>query len=121
MGMNKESILRMARGSIEERVDREVGAVVENILDVNTKPDAKRKITLTLEFLPDADRDNIRVTATTKTTLVPANAVQTSMYITADGKGELVIAEATPQIPGQLDMAGKEQTGQKLLKFAAVK
>ena len=39
--MNKESILRMARGAIEERVDLEVSAVVDNILDVNTKADAK--------------------------------------------------------------------------------
>jgi len=119
--MNTESILRMARGAIEERVDREVAAVVDNILDVNTKPDGKRKITLTIEFVPDAEREHIQINASTKTTLVPTNAVHTSMYITADGKGELVIAEATPQIPGQLDMAGKEQTGQKLLKFAAAK
>ena len=117
--MNKESILRMARGAIEERVDLEVSAVVDNILDVNTKADAKRKITLTIEFLPDAEREPIQISATTKATLVPTNAVHTSMYITTGGNGEMVIAEATPQIPGQIDMQGKEQTGQKLLKFAA--
>lgn len=67
--MTKESILRMAAGAIEERVDYEVTRVVENILDPNTKPDAKRKITVTLEFLPDSERKHIAIAATAKSIL----------------------------------------------------
>lgn len=115
--MDKESILRMAAGAIEERVDAEVSRVVENVLDPNTKPDAKRKITLTLEFLPDPEREHITVNVTTKTVLCPANPVRTSMFITADGDGKMVIAEAVPQIPGQLNMQGGEQEQNKLLRL----
>ena len=52
MSDTKKSILQMAKGAIEERVDYETNRVVDNILDPNTKAAAKRKITLTIEFAP---------------------------------------------------------------------
>ena len=55
----EKSILEMARGAITERVDYEMGRVLQNILDPNTKAYAKRKITLTVEFLPDDERQTI--------------------------------------------------------------
>lgn len=117
--MCRESILRMAQGAIEEKVDYEVSRVIDNILDVNTKPDAKRKITITLEFLPDAERKHIALAATAKSALVPTAAVATSMIITSDGNGEMVIAEMVPQIPGQLNMDGGEQAQPKILRLVA--
>ena len=47
---NRDSIMRMARGAFEERVDYEMDKVIQNILDPNTKATAKRKITLTIEL-----------------------------------------------------------------------
>ena len=41
---NKSSILQMARGAIQERVDYEVSRIVENILDVNTEACVERKL-----------------------------------------------------------------------------
>ena len=49
---NRDSIMRMARGAFEERVDYEMDKVIQNILDPNTKATAKRKITLTIELTP---------------------------------------------------------------------
>ena len=43
----RDSIMSMARGAFEERVDYEMDKVIQNILDPNTKATAKRKITLT--------------------------------------------------------------------------
>ena len=45
-----KSILQMARGAFQERVDLEMAKVIDNILDPNTKPTQKRKLTLTIEF-----------------------------------------------------------------------
>ncbi len=115
--MNKESILRMAGGAIEEKVDAEVSRVIDNILDPNTKPDAKRKITVTLEFQPDAERKRINIFASAKSTLVPLSPAATAMVITSDGNGEMVIAELTPQIPGQVSMEGQVQPQPKILKL----
>ena len=119
--LKRDSILRMAAGAIEEKVDYEVSRVIDNILDLNTKPDAKRKITITLVFQPDAERKHIAIQAEAKSTLVPTAPVATSMMITADGNGEMVVAEMVPQIPGQLSMSGAEQEQPKILKLVASK
>lgn len=115
--MDRESILRMAAGAIEEKVDYEVTRVIDNIMDLNTKPDAKRKIIITLEFSPDSERKHITLAASAKSTLVPTAPVSTSMMITADGNGEMVVAELTPQIPGQINMNGGAQAQPKILKL----
>ena len=115
--LKRDSILRMAAGAIEEKVDYEVSRVIDNILDLNTKPDAKRKVTITLEFLPDAERKHITIAATAKSTLVPTAAVATSVIITNDGNGEMVVVELTPQIPGQLNLSGGEQAQPKILRL----
>ena len=61
-----KSILQMARGAFQERVDLEMAKVIDNILDPNTKPTQKRKVTMTMEFVPDDDRQNIAVSVTVK-------------------------------------------------------
>lgn len=48
MNEAKASILKMANGAIQERVDYEVSKVIDNILDVNTETKKKRKIVLTI-------------------------------------------------------------------------
>lgn len=92
---------------------------MDNILDMNTEPTAKRKITLTIELKPDADRQIIHMQASATSKLAPTTPIGNTFAITADGKGEMVIAEITPQVPGQLNMDGGEQTAPKLLKIAA--
>lgn len=57
--LDKKSILEMSMGAILERVDYEMGKVMDNILDPNTKATAKRKISVTLELIPSADRRTI--------------------------------------------------------------
>lgn len=111
------SILQMARGAIEERVDYEMSRVIDNILDPNTEPTAKRKLNLTIEFKPDANRQVISVITTAKSTLCPTNPVSTSLFITGDEQGEVTAVEMVPNIPGQLDFSGGEQEPAPVLKI----
>lgn len=115
----RSSILQMAKGAVQERVDYEVSKVVDNILDPNTEATAKRKITLTIELKPDSDRQVITMNATAKSTLAPTKPIGTALAITADDKGQMMIAEMTPQIPGQMAMDGSVQEAPKILKIAA--
>lgn len=69
----RDSIMSMARGAFEERVDYEMDKVIQNILDPNTKATAKRKITLTIELTPDDERRTIGVSVTAKSTLAATN------------------------------------------------
>ena len=113
----RESIMRMARGAFDERVDNEMSRVIDNILDVNTKPTAKRKITVSIELTPDDDRQKIAVSVTAKATLVPTTPVTTALFITTDGNGKMAVVEMVPQIPGQMGIDGSEQTSPKILKL----
>lgn len=115
--IDRSSILQMACGAFQERVDYEMGRVVDNILDLNTKATAKRKITLTIELTPDDERQTISVAVQAKATLAPTNPVATALCITSDGNGEMVVAEMVPQIPGQINMDGTQQEAPKILKL----
>lgn len=74
----RDSIMSMARGAFEERVDYEMDKVIQNILDPNTKATAKRKITLTIELTPDDERRTIGVSVTAKSTLAATPARSSS-------------------------------------------
>ena len=89
---NATSLLDMANGAIKERIDYEMGRVMQNISDPNTKASAKREITLKITLAPDEDRKHIEVSCTAS-------------------------VELTPQIPGQLDTTGNVTPVRKLLKF----
>ena len=116
--MEKYSIMRMAMGAIEERVDYEMSKIVDNILDPNTKPDKPRKITLTLEFTPNSSREKIKLNATAKTTLVPTDPVSTSLALYTDRKtGGIELAEIGAQVPGQIDMSGDVQPESRIVKL----
>lgn len=95
--VNKKSVLEMAMGAIAEITDYEV-----------ERATAKRKITITLTFAPDDYRQQIGMDAQAKTTLAPIQPVRTSLCITKARDGSLLLAEMTPQVPGQVDMDGDE-------------
>lgn len=122
MPTTDKSILEMARGAFLERVDYEMPKVIDNILDSNTKPTAKRKMVLTITFEPDEERQNINVNFSCKTTLAPTNPARTSLYVAGENStGEVQIVEMVPQIPGQVDIYGGEQerpASLKLIKLA---
>lgn len=116
--LDRASILRMAMGAIEERVNYEMGRVLDNILDPNSEAKKKRKMTITLEFLPDAERRTIQVNAGVKSSLVPTDPVLTSLYVASNpASGEMEVYEMVPQIPGQQAMSGDVQEDPKVLKF----
>lgn len=115
----RSSLLQMAKGAIQERVDYEVTRVVDNLLDMNTEAKAKRKVTLTITMTADDDRRVVKVEASAKSTLAPVTPIGTSLVITADGNGEMMLAEIIPQVPGQISMSCTEQEAPKILKIAA--
>lgn len=117
----KNSILDMATGAIKERVDYDVAKVIGNILDPNTKAQAKRKITLTIEFAPDEDRKKIAISVTSKATLCPTNPVSTALAFVPNRDGEAQLVEMVPQVPGQMALDGTEQAAPKLLKLSAAR
>ena len=117
--LDKKSILEMSMGAILERVDYEMGKVMENILDPNTKATAKRTITVKITLEPDEERQHVEVSATASSTLAALHPVKTALAVGQEG-GHTVAVELTPQIPGQFDTYGGEAPERKVLKFADI-
>lgn len=114
----RKSIMEMGRGAFMERADYEMARVVDNILDVNTKATAKRKVTITLEFTPDDRRTNVDVSVTVKSTLATTNPVKTNLYIAGEkANGNVQVVEMVPNIPGQTSMYDEEQEAAPILKL----
>ena len=117
----KKSILEMARCSFLEQVDYEMAKVIDNILDPNTKATGKRKITVTMELIPDDSRRQIGVSFSTKLALVATNPLTTSLYVLGGSDtGEMCVVEMVPQIPGQLELNGAEQERPPQLKIIKI-
>lgn len=103
----RDSIMSMARGAFEERVDYEMDKVIQNILDPNTKATAKRKITLTIELTPDDERRTIGVSVTAKSTLAATGARPNEHGRHAAGG-----PEAPEARPARINTHNTEQGGQ---------
>lgn len=117
--MENVSLTRLAHGAIEERIDLEVAKILDNIADPNTKAAEKRTLTLTIDFMPNEDRDHVSMTTVVKSKLVPTHSIVTALAVGwNNGTGEQVAIELTKNIPGQLDLSGNEQAPPAVLKIA---
>ncbi len=109
MQEKEKSIMQMARGAIEERVNYEMTKLIENILDENTKATAKRELTVKITLTPDDMRETITVSAVASSKLQPTNPISTALFVGKDQNGVTGAIEMTPQIPGQTFAGGDEQ------------
>ena len=89
-----------ADGALLERVNAEIGKVLENIQDPNTEATKKRKVTITLELEPNNRRELADVVTSVKSTLVPAASVSASLMIGHDGR-QVIGRELKSSMPGQ--------------------
>lgn len=117
--MEKTNLLDVARGAIGERLNYELEKVVDNISDLNTKATAARKLTITVSFKPDSERQNISMSTQVKSSLVPTNDIETALYL-AESKDGKALVEMTPQIPGQTAFDGSEQEQPKVIPIKKV-
>jgi hypothetical protein len=90
--MENLNIANIAGGALVEQVDAEINKVLNNILDPNTNPIKKRKITVTLTFLPSEDR-TADVVFETKSTIVPIKPGLTRIAYDKDSNGSILAEE----------------------------
>mgnify|MGYP001851448274 CR=1 FL=1 len=100
--MNLESL---CGGGFSEQVNRALIQIAQNIKDPNTDPEKARKLTCTITFKPNEDRSLVTTEIQTKTSLVPADGIKTTMVVGKDIRsGEVEITEYDNQIRGQMAM-----------------
>jgi hypothetical protein len=91
--VNNVNIANIAEGALVEQVDAEIKKVLENIMDLNTEPTKKRKITITLVFEPSKDRDIADISFQTKSTLIPIMPGETRIAFDKTATGEIIAEE----------------------------
>lgn len=92
----------ISEGAVQEKIDREMKRVAANIIDPNTDPKKKRKLTLTMTLTPNADRRTINVDTEVKSTLAPQVPVSTTMMTGRDmNTGEIAVNELLSGVAGQ--------------------
>lgn len=80
----------LAGGATAEQINREIERVLENIQDPNTDQTAKRKLTITMTFIPDKnDCDVVDISTVCKAALAPSNGTSTRFVVGKNQKGEI--------------------------------
>lgn len=104
--MKHINLENLANGAFTAQVNRAIEEVTKNIQDPNTEPGATRKITVTIGFKPNQERNFVATGVQTKTTLAPALGAVTAFSMGKDiATGAVEAVEVTTgQIPGQMSM-----------------
>ncbi len=110
--MKHVDLEKFANGAFTAQVNRAIEEVTKNIQDPNTEPGATRKITVTIGFRPNQDRNFVATGVQTKTTLAPALGAVTAFSMGKDIRtGNVEAVEvSTGQIPGQMSMEDVQTT-----------
>lgn len=96
------NLSEIAEGAVQAKFAKEVERVCENILDLNTDAGKKRKITLTLTYLPNDQRNSVDVGVEAKSTLAPQVGTSTTMLLGRDmNTGFIAANELKSNVPGQ--------------------
>lgn len=111
MHKEKLTLATICGGAVQEKVDRALEKVANNILDPNTDPGKKRTITLKITMKPDEkDNEDVEVNADVTYSLAPEVGVQTRFYVNKDLIHDrvTVMEHKKGEIKGQLDFSDLE-------------
>lgn len=83
---NQITLANLGGGAAVEKFEDELQRVVENILDPNTEPEAKREVILKVAIKPDKDREFGAISIVASCKLAPASAYNTRAYFGQDAE-----------------------------------
>lgn len=101
------TLASMCDGGVQERIDRALLKISENILDPNTEAKKKRTLTVTISLTPNEDdREDVSVEVSTSVKLAPEVGLKTQFFINKDLRSGMVslTEHAKGQIKGQLTL-----------------
>ena len=112
-----KSLSELMDGGVEERFNRALDQVWDNVFDPNTKADAPREITMKVKIRASQNRDSARFDVDIIPKLAPPVSLSQTVMLSLSGDGSIVATERTNQIPGQIGMDGSEQPLPKVMEF----
>lgn len=116
---------KLGNGALQSRFNREMEKVVKNMKDPNTPYKDVRKITITLTFKQDEERNAASCLVEVNSKLAKTKSFETNFGIGQDLKnGQYIAKEYNNQIPGQLgleDMEKASEEGSNVTNFGSQK
>ena len=103
--MSKVNLEKFAGGALQEKVDRAMDEVLQNMQDPNTPWKNKRGITIKISFQQNEDRDDTAVDVVVEKKLAHSSPIVTRMSIGTDlDTGEVYAEEYGKQVKGQMSL-----------------
>ncbi|WP_270289503.1 hypothetical protein [Enterocloster citroniae] len=103
--MSKVNLETFAGGALQEKVDRAMDEVLQNMQDPNTPWKNKRGITIKISFQQNEDRDDTAVDVVVEKKLAHSSPIVTRMSIGTDlDTGEVYAEEYGKQVKGQMSI-----------------
>lgn len=119
--MNKVELQGILGGALQEKFNKSFERVIDNLQDVNTSFKVKRKITISLDFVQNENRDDVKVDVNVVEKLAPQAPMETAFSIGKDLKtGEMYAEEYGKQIKGQMsfnDFVDPQEQGEESKKL----
>lgn len=115
--MNKISLEEIAGGALKEQFEKAFAKVIENLADPNTSFKETRKITITLKFNQNEQRDDVLCEINVAEKLAAQAHTRTSFSVGKDLKIGDLYAEEYGKLKGQtsmLDFSIDTDTGEVL-------
>lgn len=95
----------VAGGALQEKLNRELQKVFNNMMDPNTPWKNKRQITIKMTLEQNEDRDDCKAEIQVETKLAPVKSIETRFSLGRNlDNGEVYAAEYGPGIKGQMSM-----------------
>lgn len=97
------NLSQMAGGALQEKFNREITKVIENMQDPNTSYSTARSINIKITFKQGEERDDAKVDIAVTSKLAGVINTSTSFAMGKDlESGEIEVREYGKQIPGQM-------------------
>lgn len=92
------SLANLGRGGAIEQFDHGFNRVLANILDLNTRADATREVTMKVKITPDENREAADVEVEVKTKLAGNRAIKTQIFVGKAGAAPVAFESNPKQI-----------------------
>jgi len=102
------NLSNLGGGVAIEKFDEELARVVDNILDPNTDPGAKREVVIKVSVVPSKDRKHGDIEVSTSTKLAPSVSYSTQAFF-GQSEGKPVAFENNPHQVDIYDFIDRER------------
>lgn len=112
-----KSLDQLMDGALVERFNQELAKLMENVYDLRTDPNKRRRISLIFDFRPNERRDAAEMSADVKIVTAPPIPLKQTILMSISDDGHVRLTERTDQVTGQISIDGQEIQLPKVIEF----